>query len=127
MANRSHTLYVGVTNDISRRVWEHKHMLTEGFTSRYRMDKLVYYEAVPDATAAILREKNIKGWVRRRRVALIESVNPDLSRDFLDIRPVPAGVSNVARHRRSRDSSLLATKARSGPRKIGRSSAGDWR
>src|SRR5437870_5088789 len=90
MANRSRTLYVGVTNDITRRVWEHKHMQMGGFTRRYLIDRLVYYELASDAESAIVREKQIKGWVRRRKITLIESVNPewrDLSLDFLDIGP----------------------------------------
>ena len=85
MTNRSKTLYVGVTNNIARRVYEHKHMLKEGFTRRYLMDRLLYYEATNDVEGPIQREKQIKGWVRRRKVALIESANPtwrDLSDDF---------------------------------------------
>jgi len=85
MTNRSKTLYVGVTNNLTRRVYEHKHMLKEGFTRRYRIDRLVYYEATNDVEGAISREKQIKGWVRRRKITLIESANPtwrDLSDDF---------------------------------------------
>ena len=83
MANRSHTLYIGVTNNLLRRVYEHKHMLKEGFTRRYLIDRLVYYEATNDVEGAIQREKQLKGWVRRRKIALIESVNPTW-RDFSD-------------------------------------------
>lgn len=85
MANRSRTLYVGITNNIARRVYEHKHMLKDGFTRQYLIDRLVYYEATNDVEGAIAREKQLKGWVRRRKLALIESVNPkwrDLSGDF---------------------------------------------
>jgi putative endonuclease len=85
MANRAKTLYSGVTNNLPRRVYEHKHMLVEGFTRRYPIDRLVYYEVTNDVEAAIWREKQVKGWVRRRKIALIESVNPgwrDLSNDF---------------------------------------------
>ena len=85
MANRSRTIYVGVTNNIARRVYEHKHMVHDGFTRRYLIDRLVYYEATNDVEGAIAREKQIKGWVRRRKVALIESANPawrDLSDGF---------------------------------------------
>ena len=87
MANRSRTLYTGVTSDLERRVWEHKHMVTEGFTRRYLIDRLVYYEVTDDVTSAIAREKQIKGWSRSNKLALIESVNPgwrDLSEDFAD-------------------------------------------
>jgi putative endonuclease len=85
MTNRSKTLYIGVTNNIARRVYEHKHMLKAGFTRRYLIDRLVYYEPTSDVEGAIAREKQLKGWVRRRKVTLIESVNPtwrDLSGDF---------------------------------------------
>ncbi|MEP7198795.1 MAG: GIY-YIG nuclease family protein [Chloroflexota bacterium] len=76
VSNRSHTLYVGVTNDLQRRVHQHKHKLVEGFTSKYKMDMLVYYEETSDVRAAIEREKQIKGWLRAKKIALIESVNP---------------------------------------------------
>jgi len=77
MTNRSRTLYVGVTNDIRRRVWQHKHKLIEGFTKRYNVTRLVYYEETPDVKAATAREKQIKGWLRRKKIALIETLNPD--------------------------------------------------
>lgn len=77
MTNRSRTLYTGVTNDLARRVYEHKHKLIPGFTSRYAISRLVYFESTPDVRAAIAREKEIKGWVRKKKVALIESVNRD--------------------------------------------------
>lgn len=115
MANRSRTLYVGVTNDIARRVWEHKNMQLDGFTRRYLIDRLVYYELAPDADSAIRREKQIKGWVRRKKISLIESVNPDwrdLSEDFLDIRTnVPPGPFSFPT-RGHRDSSLLRAQRR---------------
>ena len=87
MTNYAHTLYVGVTNDLERRVYEHKMKLVPGFTARYDLTSLVYYESTGDINAAISREKQIKGWLRRKKVALIESVNPeweDLSKDWLD-------------------------------------------
>ena len=77
MSNRSKTLYVGVTNNLERRVYEHKHGLIEGFTTRYRVTRLVYYETTGDVSAAIEREKQIKGWLRRKKIALIESMNPE--------------------------------------------------
>ena len=85
LTNHTGTLYVGITNDLLRRLYEHKHKLVEGFTSRYKIDQLVYYEATNDVRSAIAREKQIKGWVRVRKVALIESINPgwsDLSLDW---------------------------------------------
>jgi putative endonuclease len=76
MANRSRTLYCGVTNDLVRRVCEHKTMVRKGFTSRYLIDRLVYLEETNDIYAAIAREKQVKGWRRARKIELIESVNP---------------------------------------------------
>ncbi len=76
MTNRTRTLYVGMTNDLERRVHEHRNRLLPGFTSRYAIDRLVYAEEIHDVTAAIKREKQIKKWGRRKKVTLIESVNP---------------------------------------------------
>ena len=76
MTNRSKTLYTGVTNDLMRRVYEHKNKMIEGFTKKYNITKLVYYEETNDIQAAISREKQIKGWLRGKKIALIESVNP---------------------------------------------------
>ena len=76
------TLYTGVTNNLERRVYEHKHKLIDGFTSKYKITRLVYHEATNDVRCAIEREKQIKG-LRRRKVALIESVNPEW-RDLAD-------------------------------------------
>jgi putative endonuclease len=70
------TLYVGVTNDLTRRVYEHQHKLGDGFTGKYNISKLVYYESSTDVESAIAREKQIKGWTRNKKVGLIESVNP---------------------------------------------------
>ena len=85
MTNRSKTLYVGITSELVRRVYEHKLKLLEGFTKKYNITKLVYFENTTDVVAAISREKQIKGWLRRKKIALIESVNPswkDLSEDI---------------------------------------------
>ena len=77
MTNKSKTLYTGVTNNLERRVYEHKHRLVPGFTSKYNIDKLVHFEATSDVNAAIAREKQIKGWLRSKKIALIESSNPE--------------------------------------------------
>lgn len=77
MTNRSRTLYVGVTNNLERRVFEHKNHLVKGFTSRCRIETLVYYEMTADVEVAIAREKQIKGWLRSKKVALIDSMNPE--------------------------------------------------
>lgn len=76
MSNKSRTLYTGVTNDLERRVYEHKRKLVAGFTTKYNIDRLVYYEATEDVNTAISREKQIKGWLRAKKIALIESMNP---------------------------------------------------
>jgi putative endonuclease len=77
MASHSRTLYTGVTNDLLRRVYEHKHRLTPGFTSKYNMTRLVYFEDAGDVRSAIEREKQIKGWLRAKKIALIEAANPE--------------------------------------------------
>ena len=76
MASRSRVLYTGVTNDLGRRVNEHKQGLIAGFTQRYRITRLVYFEEHEDIRDAIAREKQIKGWVRSRKIKLIEERNP---------------------------------------------------
>lgn len=86
MTNHSKTLYIGVTNDLIRRVWEHKQGLVSGFTKKYRIKKLVYFEQTSDVKSAITREKELKGWLRGKKIALIESTNPmwkDLYSDLL--------------------------------------------
>jgi putative endonuclease len=73
---RSHVLYTGVTGNLARRVFEHKNKLVPGFTSRYNLMRLAYYECFAYPDAAIGREKEIKGWRRSKKIRLIESVNP---------------------------------------------------
>ena len=90
MTNKRRTLYTGVTNNLERRVSEHQRRLLHGFTTDYSIRFLLYYEAWPDIRAAIAREKQIKGWARARKMALIESVNPawrDLSHGWLGGEP----------------------------------------
>jgi putative endonuclease len=77
MTNKSRTLYTGVTDDLVRRVYEHMMKVIEGFTKKYNITKLVYYEITSDVQAAIQREKQIKGWLRKRKIALIEMANPE--------------------------------------------------
>ena len=77
MSSFSKRLYVGVTHNLQRRTYEHKSKLASGFTKRYNLTWLVYYEATEDVNAAIAREKQIKGWLRSKKVALIESFNPE--------------------------------------------------
>ena len=89
LTSKSPVLYVGVTNDMFRRMWEHRNGAFPGFTRRYGVDRLVYYEAASDPAAAISREKQIKGWARTNKVGMIESMNPDWNdlaeRWFVDV------------------------------------------
>ena len=85
MTNKSRTLYVGMTNDLQRRVYQHKQKLVEGFTQKYNITMLAYYEVTNEVHAALARENQIKAWRRSKKIALIESVNPqwkDLSTEW---------------------------------------------
>ena len=85
LTNANRTLYVGVTNDLERRMYEHRNKLVPGFTNKYNVTWLAYYEQTSDVESAIAREKGIKGWRRGKKVALIESSNPqwkDLSLEW---------------------------------------------
>jgi putative endonuclease len=87
MSNRSKTLYTGITDSLIRRVREHKTGVGSMFTSKYKLDRLVYYERFEDVHRAIGREKEIKGWLRIKKIALIVSVNPawrDLSAEWYE-------------------------------------------
>ncbi|MGI6783507.1 MAG: GIY-YIG nuclease family protein [Aminivibrio sp.] len=78
LANIKNTvLYIGITNNLKRRVYEHKHGLVEGFTKKYRVHKLVHYEEVNDVNVAISREKELKAWRRAKKNTLIEKENPE--------------------------------------------------
>ena len=70
-------LYIGVTNDLLRRVYEHKHHLVSGFTAKYNVTKLIYFEQTDDAQSAIRREKQLKGWRREKKENLINQFNPE--------------------------------------------------
>ena len=76
LTNDSGTLYIGITSDLIKRTWEHKNKVVKGFTKKYNIDKLIYYEIYSDPENAILREKQLKGWVRKKKFALIRKVNP---------------------------------------------------
>jgi putative endonuclease len=85
MTNRSKTLYTGVTNNLQRRVWEHKQKIGSEFTKKYNITRLVFFEETNDVHIALAREKEIKGWKRDKKIALIEKQNPtwrDLSSDW---------------------------------------------
>ena len=74
---RNTVLYTGVTGDLEERVYQHKNKLITGFTSKYNVNKLVYYEEFDYIDNAITREKQIKGWLRRKKISLIQSINPE--------------------------------------------------
>jgi putative endonuclease len=77
MTNRSRVvLYTGVTSKLGERVWEHKNHVVKGFTSKYKLDRLVYYEQFADPISAITREKEIKGWRREKKNELVRNLNP---------------------------------------------------
>jgi putative endonuclease len=81
----NNVMYIGVTNDLEHRLYEHRHHLIEGFTRNYRVDKLVYFEETSDVMAAIEREKQLKKWRRAKKNALVQQTNPlwrDLSLDW---------------------------------------------
>jgi putative endonuclease len=70
-------IYTGVTNNLERRLYEHKHKLSDSFTKKYNINKLVYYESTNDVKSAIMREKQLKGWTREKKNNLIETLNPE--------------------------------------------------
>ena len=77
LSSKTRVLYVGVTADLGRRMWGHRLGALPGFTRRYGVDQLVYYETARDPAGAIRREKQIKGWARVKKVAMIDSMNPE--------------------------------------------------
>jgi putative endonuclease len=97
LASRSHNFYIGVTNSLRRRIFQHKNHTFEGFTDRYNIDRLVYYAVYHNTHNAIAREKQLKRWTREKKIALIESVNPtwqDLSEGWYD--EIVRGVKSTA-------------------------------
>ncbi|KAA6456498.1 GIY-YIG nuclease family protein [Acidobacteria bacterium AB60] len=90
MASRSRTLYVGVTGNLYKRVFQHKWKEHDGFAARYNCDRLVWFERYQDVGLAIARETQLKGWRRSKKIALIQSMNPawvDLSREWYEYEP----------------------------------------
>jgi len=86
LTNKSRTLYIGVTNNLEKRIFEHKIKIYQGFTSKYNLDKLVYYEIYNSIKEAIAREKQLKGWLRIKKIDLISKDNPlwnDLSKVWI--------------------------------------------
>ena len=85
LTNASGTLYIGVTSDLIKRIWEHKHKVVKGFTEKYNIETLIYYEEYADPENAILREKQLKGWLKKKKLALIRKVNPEFKEVVLDM------------------------------------------
>lgn len=85
IASKTKVLYTGVTNDLKRRIFEHKNELVKGFSSKYKAKKLVYYEITSDVQSAIAREKQIKGLKREKKIKLIENMNPEWKDLYNDI------------------------------------------
>jgi len=80
MTNKSNdVMYTGVTNNLEKRVYEHKNKLVDGFTKKYNINKLVYFEVTSDVTSAIIREKQIKGWLRKKKIDLIKTTNENFN------------------------------------------------
>ena len=87
LSSLSGTLYTGVTNNLEQRIYQHKHKMVNGFTKKYNVDRLVYYEETTDIHAALTREKEIKAWRRNKKIDLIKSMNPewkDLAEDWFE-------------------------------------------
>ncbi len=86
LTNQNHTvLYIGVTSELEQRVYQHKNKLTKGFTEKYNVEKLIYFKETTDPMSAIEREKQLKGWTRKKKENLIKRMNPewnDLSLEF---------------------------------------------
>jgi putative endonuclease len=100
MSNRSKTLYTGITGNLIQRVRRHKLGIASRFTTKYRLDRLVYFERFEDVHNAIESEKEIKGWLRIKKIALIVSVNPawrDLSLEWFDRHPFQPDVDAIQR------------------------------
>ena len=79
-------MYIGVTNNLQRRLWEHQNQLVEGFTKKYNVHKLVYFEETSDVQAALAREKELKKWRREKKSRLVESANTEIANNFMALR-----------------------------------------
>jgi putative endonuclease len=84
LRSTSAVLYIGITSNLTKRLYEHKNKLVDGFTSKYNVDKLVFYEIYEDAESAILREKQLKNWNRKKKIELIAKQNPEFSEIALE-------------------------------------------
>ena len=99
LTNRSGTLYIGVTNNLERRLLEHREGKAGSFTARYKVDRLLYFEETNDVSEAIAREKQLKGWTRKRKLALAAQMNPrwlDLAGDWFNLGSISPGLDSSA-------------------------------
>jgi len=80
----SGTFYIGITSDLIKRIWEHKQKVVKGFTQKYNIDRLVYYEVFSDPISAIEREKQLKNWSRKKKIDLITKTNPHMKEILLE-------------------------------------------
>ena len=113
VSSKSGTLYTGITNNLDRRIHEHKHHLIPGFTAKYNCTRLVYFEDFSEARCAIAREKQIKGWLRSKKIALIKSMNPhcnDLAQNW-GPQMVPAGSIHQRRCKRHLEGKIVWLKS----------------
>jgi putative endonuclease len=95
LSNRSHTLYIGVTNNLRRRINQHRKQPPGSFTARYKITRLVYFESYQYSNNAIAREKELKHWTRAQKIALIESMNPTWD-ELMPDEPIPAQTPSEA-------------------------------
>jgi putative endonuclease len=95
LSNRSHTLYIGVTNNLRKRIHQHRKQSPNSFTTRYKITRLVYFESFQYSNNAIAREKELKHWTRAQKIALIESMNPTWE-ELMPDEPIPAQTSAEA-------------------------------
>lgn len=84
LTNKSGTLYIGVTNDLTRRIWEHKQKNVKGFTEKYNISRLIYYEIFEEVEYAIMREKQLKNWSRKKKLSLVRVFNPKFKELLID-------------------------------------------
>jgi len=83
LTNNSGALYIGFTGNLKNRIWEHKNKITKGFTKKYTIDRMIYFEQTENVYSAIAREKQLKGWSRKKKIALFEKEDPEW-RDLYD-------------------------------------------
>jgi putative endonuclease len=101
LSNRSHTLYIGITNNLRKRIYQHRKQAPDSFTARYKITRLVYFERYQYANNAIAREKGLKHWTRAQKIGLIKSMNPTWEELMLDESGEPAAKETKAQCQRT--------------------------